>query len=251
MVVKQDLVPYVSATLARVPTGPISSFAKDLVDEIRALILTLPGDVERAVAVDIPPGSTNVAGSSLASAGLVYSETRAPRFAPESDLKDVVHHLVLVCRSNRAIALHTSDSAMGRRLAARFGSADHEQLGRLAPFVGANLNGAFLRGETRTVWMSGLHRRTVVKADSKILAGSDLRAALEPLGDQTYRFTAARGSVGVLGVPTRPAGEVVVGVSPQKSKIWAGPAKDWADFAAMMFTLLGVGRRKPGSARSS
>ncbi|MEZ5304083.1 MAG: hypothetical protein R3F11_26090 [Verrucomicrobiales bacterium] len=72
--------------------------------------------------------------------------------------------------------------------------------------------------------MSGIHRRTAVKADSKILSGIELQAALNPLDDQSYHFTAVR-AVTELGFGTKP-----VGLSQRRSNVWIGMTKDWADF---------------------
>ena len=64
-------------------------------------------------------------------------------------------------------------------------------LGALQPIGAGFINAAFVRGKAPT-WLSATHRRTTVKADSKVLSGIDLRDALNPVEDQSYYFTAAR-----------------------------------------------------------
>jgi hypothetical protein len=91
-----------------------------------------------------------------------------------------------------------------------------------------DLNAAFVQGPTRTLWLAGTHRRTTVKADSKILSGLDLRDALDPLDDQSYYFSAARSLV--LGMP--------VGVTPRRSSLWAGATREWQDFRETVEMLL-------------
>lgn len=240
MVVQADLVPYISATLARAPAAGLGAVLDKLVNEAATLIPTIETGPTRAVVETIQSAQTSVGSGTLHSAGLTYTEARAPRWAPNTALQDLTHQLVLVCRRSRSIAIITTDAAMGRRLGALFGDSDSPAFGKLARIPAAQLNGAFLGGETRTVWMSGLHRRTAYKADSKVLAGSDLRAAIEPLGDQTYRFTAARALVDGIASPNRDSDETIVGVNPLKSRIWAGPSKEWSDFASITWHLLGT-----------
>lgn len=241
MLTQQDLVPYVSAAVARAPSSGLSTLVDAIRADVAAIIPTSPGDaVQREVVEQLAAITNSVSNGSLQSAAVIYRETRTPRWAPDSDLDDVKHHLVVVCRRSRMIGIYSSDSGMGRRLGRLIGAADQPALGSLDAFEPSVLNGAFLSGEARTVWMSGLHRRTAYKADSKILSGTDLRAAFEPLGDQTYRFTAARGALADPDVPGRAGTEIVVGVSPRKSRIWAGPSKSWTDFVSVMWRLLGL-----------
>lgn len=240
MVVQADLVPYISAALARAPAAGLGEVLDNLVNEAANLIPAIATGPTRTVVERIQSAQTSVGHGSLYTAGLIYTEARAPRWAPNAALQDVAHQLVLVSRRSRSIAIVTTDAAMGRRLGALFGDSDSPAFGKLTRIPPAQLNGAFLGGETRTVWMSGLHRRTAYKADSKVLAGSDLRAAIEPLGDQTYRFTAARALVDGITSPRRDSDETVVGVNPLKSRIWAGPSKDWSDFASITWHLLGT-----------
>jgi len=71
-----------------------------------------------------------------------------------------------------------------------------------------------------------------VKADSKVLSGLDLRDALDPLGDQTYYFTAAR------SVPHAGTLQQAVGVTPRRSRVWLGPTRSWEEFHASTSKLL-------------
>ena len=50
----------------------------------------------------------------------------------------------------------------------------------------------------------------------------DLQYALDPLGDQSFFFTAARCKLSKDGNS--------VGVSPRKSSLWVGISKNWEDF---------------------
>ena len=100
----------------------------------------------------------------------------------------------------------------------------------LQPIEPGVLNAAFVSGPTRTVWLSAIHSPVTVKPDTKMLSGLNLRDALDPLGDQTYHFTAARSGVAELGFP--------VGVSPRGSKVWLGPTTRWSEFVSSSTALL-------------
>jgi hypothetical protein len=142
---------------------------------------------------------------------------------------DRVHQLVLMCRRNRLIAMYASDSRVRASLADKFGDPGATGgLGAIEPIATGELNAAFVQGPTRTLELAGTHRRTTVKADSKILSGLDLRDALDPLDDQSYYFSAARSLVG--GMP--------VGVTPRRSSLWAGATRVWQDFRESVEMLL-------------
>ncbi len=90
-----------------------------------------------------------------------------------------------------------------------------------------------MQGRARTLWLTGTHRRTLVKADNKVLSGIDLEYALDPLDDQTFYFSAARCMPEIGPGPARP-----VGVVPRSSRVWAGTSKSWDDCRSGITALL-------------
>ena len=63
----------------------------------------------------------------------------------------------------------------------------------LLPISRSTMAAAFLEnGQARTLWLSGVHRRSATKADAKILAGQDLDYSLDPFDDQSFYRSAAR-----------------------------------------------------------
>jgi hypothetical protein len=88
------------------------------------------------------------------------------------------------------------------------------------------MNKAFVETQVRTLWLSGTHRRTVIKADSKVLAGLELETSLDPLGDQSYYFSSVRSTMSL----TEGDKPRVVGTSPGGGRLWIGPTKSWDDF---------------------
>lgn len=161
----------------------------------------------------------------IATGFIHFEEWRVPNWTFDQGLTDVTHHLAVVCRRGKYVILCFSDGGIRAGAAAAVGKANLSGFSHLTLLPLGILNSAFVRGRARTLWLAGTHRRTTTKADSKVLSGADLRAALDPLGDQTYSFTAARSDL-VLGEMRQEK----VGVAPRNSSIWAGPSTGWPDF---------------------
>ena len=154
---------------------------------------------------------------------LHYTEERAPGwYGGGGEVRDTLNHLIVACQQNRQVAIYLSDSRKRSAAARQIKAGNGVGLGALKLLDPDLLNAAFVREKTRTIWLSGLHAPVEVKADSKILSGLDLQHALDPLGDQTYYFTAARSSMKAFKQP--------IGVSPRGSRIWAGTTSRWLDF---------------------
>ncbi len=96
------------------------------------------------------------------------------------------------------------------------------------------LNEAFTHGAARTLWLRGIHRRTASKPDSKILAGTDLEWALDPLGDQSFYFSAAR----CFGPIAEAKPSLSVGLAPRRSSVWTGGVPDWGAYSERVTDLL-------------
>lgn len=105
-------------------------------------------------------------------------------------------------------------------------------LGALQKIAPGLLNAAFVKGAARTLWLAGAHARTSIKADNKILSGVELQDALDPLGDQTYYFTAARCAVDF------DRAVVAIGTSPRGSRIWVGLSRSWDEFEKPVTAIL-------------
>lgn len=186
--------------------------------------------------------------ASLWVAWIHYTEQRPPRWytGDDNELLDIVNHLALFCRRDRYIAIHTSDSSVKRLVRRQLGGEEIHGLSGLQPIPRGVLNATYVEGPAKTLWLSGIHRSTSSKADSKILSGPNLRDALSPLGDQTYYFTAARS---VNSLPTLPASksEIAIGVAPDKSSIWTGPIRSWPEFRTRAYALLGILKQRDGA----
>ena len=245
-----ELKPYVSLILARIPDAHVEEgVAGAVLNDVKELLQL--GTAGRRVLVGmqdpqpvalpvIPPGADSI--SDPAEAGqmevgfLHYTEERRPGWYAGSAeaIVDRVNHLVVVCRYNRQFAICLSDPGRRDVILANVGDKDHPGLAALGTIDAGVMNKAFVSDhEARTLWLSGIHTPVKAKPDSKVLSGLDLRDALDPLGDQSYYFTAIRcGSAIAQG--KRP----MVGVVPRGSRVWTGTTNSWDDFIGTVGRLL-------------
>ena len=142
---------------------------------------------------------------------------------------DKVNHLAVVVTTENWVAIHTTENSRRDTIkrALRKG-----KLGPLELVRPGHLKAAFMKGPARTLWMRGTHRSTSYKADTKVLGGRDLAPALDPTGDQSYRYTAAR------CVPENENIGDVMGLAVDQSRLWIGPSADWVDFQTPMLATL-------------
>ncbi len=160
---------------------------------------------------------------------LYYREERQCSWTAQPGVADNLGHLVLVLRRKDVVAIHCSDPRMRDRILGEIKTDG--ALATILHITSAKLNKAFVTGtRPRTMWLVGIHRRTSTKADGKVLTGVDLRDALDPLEDQSYQFSSIRCSSDLAGVP--------IGVSPRRSRIWAGSSEDWPDFRRTVERIL-------------
>ncbi len=157
--------------------------------------------------------------------GFLHYELEKPTsWTSEDGIRDVENHLILVTRRKGTdyVAFYTSETSRRRQIRSRFDDLDYDGLGRVREIPPENLNAVFFGDEVRTLWMSGMHQRVSVKADSKVLSGTDLEYTLDPINDQTFYFSAAR---------SRHRGiDRSVGISPNKSRIWTHRSSSWDDY---------------------
>jgi hypothetical protein len=261
---KSDLRPYTSLVVARTMSDG-ELLVNQILEDIKQHVIQLGAERIVTESEEIPAGAMEL--GQFYVRFLHYIELRAPgwynwpqvlrdkdvkltevrdRGTAEEDFKveDVLNHLAIVCQRNQHVAIYLSDSRRRREVVRSLGKQGRPGLGPLEPISPGTLKAAFVRQyesmredsvvrdkyPVRTLWLSGIHAPALVKPDSKILAGRNLRHALDPLGDQTYCFTAARSFIHDL--------ELAVGVSPRGSRVWAGLSKEWTDFEERVVLLL-------------
>ena len=217
------LKPYRSLLLASVRARVhVTPLVNSILDDVETI-------VEDSTALNVSSRLNDSEHGRVHAGFLHYVEQRSPGWSAE-DVTDTLNQLVVVCRLRRLVALYVSDTRMRKALKSRFGDSTFSGLKVLKPVPRGRLNAAFVQGPTRTLWLSGTHRRTTVKADSKVLAGLNLRDSLDPMDDQSYYCSAARSVPSGINIP--------VGISPRRSVVWAGASRSWDEFVTGVGTLL-------------
>ena len=145
---------------------------------------------------------------------------------------DRQHHLSLVSAMASLYCLYLSDGALLERVAREVDGREAEPWKSVRQVPPGRLNALFIKGRTKTLWLRGVHARSTFKADQKVLSGLNLIDALDPLGDQSYTFTAARCQSDLAGR------KAAYGVAPLKSRAWFGQSKDWQAYRELVDSLL-------------
>lgn len=223
-----ELKPYKSLLLARIHASTnLKNIVDDLLDDLSEIV-SLRDDGSRKLVSE----GNEIAVGELAVGYLHYSEDAPTPWTTNPKVVDQINHLILVCRHNHHIAIYLSDTRWRSAIVNAFGKTGAKGLGALKKIEPGILNAAFIKGAARTLWLSGAHARTSIKADNKILSGIELQDALDPLGDQTYYFTAARCASDF------DKGIVAIGTSPRGSRIWVGSSRTWEEFVNPVVAIL-------------
>jgi len=226
------LSPFVSLTLARVSNVVVADQLTKCLNDIEAICVAEPkkGQSQPTSSFTRLP-ERRVSGMRLRA--MWYTRKTKPAWTSSDSIVDVEHHLVVVCARKNHLALHLSDPKLkGALRAALIGDADGTTpLTWLSPVARAVMSAAFLEdGKAKTLWLSGIHRRSAAKADAKILAGQDLDYSLDPFDDQSFYWSSARSRSTAL--------EITIGVSPRASRVWVGKARSLTDFASSVVVLV-------------
>jgi hypothetical protein len=215
-----ELKPYKSFLLGRIQGAkvPARGLVDALLNELSELLSLGDEDKRRLIS----RGDETKDGKLLVGY-LHYVEKQQAAWTLNPDVVDETNHLLLVFRMKHHVAIYLSDTRWRSAIVKHFGEKGSKGLGLLRKIEPGFLNAAFVRGPAKTLWLSGTHARTSIKADNKILSGIELQDALDPVGDQTYYFTAARCALEL--DPT----VLAVGTSPRGSRIWISTSRDWKE----------------------
>ena len=221
--------PYLSISLCRAKGGK-SPTPDGLIAAIRDVSKEIADkkdlDRPRFLTVDHAPAEKD----GTAFACVHYAEKRQPSWFIGEGLSDTLNQLVIVAKRGGLYAFAFTDNGLRTAVARKFGSTTGGALSEVERFSPTQINKAFVQTQVRTLWLSGTHRRTVIKADSKVLAGLELETSLDPLGDQSYYFSSIRSTV-----PLAEGGKpLVIGASPAGGRLWIGPTKSWDEFARLV-----------------
>lgn len=225
----EELRPYQAAIVAQVdPEAAVT--AEAVMKELKKILEIKVRDKGRKI---VASGEA----SNPDSAFVRYEDRRQVPWA-KTTILDKVNHLVVVLVKGNWVAIHCTESSRRDRITR---ALRRRELGPLMPARAGHLKAAFMKGHARTLWMRGTHRSTSYKADTKVLGGSDLAPALDPLGDQSYRYTAARCE------PKNDQIGDVMGLAVDQSRLWVGRSEDWFEFEAVMGAVLDTLEETAGS----
>ncbi len=214
----QELSPYSSHIIARRLTSMSNRKFLNEIDEVLMKALLVIGGtatqfraVTGNVKVDgrvvdhelLPPWQSH---PGLSHAACHYVEERPVTWL-SGQAVDRLHHLLIVTMAEDGLMLLTSTDTEHR--AALLFHLQHDFFDGWEGVSQALLVKAFVENfDMRTLWLAGVHRDTAIKPSSKILSGSNLGEAIDPMNDSSYLAGAVRSSQG--------------GVSLRNSSVWIG-----------------------------
>lgn len=150
----------------------------------------------------------------------------------ESRYRDTEHGLGIVVRRNNLIAAHCSAS-LRSTIQTWLDKAPRPPLERVTPGI---LQGAFLKGEAKGLWLRAAHTPTTSKPDSKNVAGRRLQDSLNPFEDGGFALTSARASIEASADLKAFTG--MVGTTPRQSVIWNKPTASFTEFVTLVTEVL-------------
>jgi hypothetical protein len=225
-----DLRPFKSVLVARISDGEETTARKILLKLRKVLDVKTNAKSRRVIAVGNESDPVEIS-------FVHYDERRAVAWSREL-VVDHINHLALVIRKDAWIAIHITETSRKRSVTKALRKGE---LGPLALAAPGQLKAAFVKGRARTLWLRGTHHSTDTKPDTKVMGGRDLETALDPLADQSYRYTAIRAE------PDNAAIGDVMGLAVDESRLWIAPSSDRADFEATISAVLKVLGESEGS----
>ena len=237
----RELEPYKSLILGEMKsTTTKSDLIENCLEDLRE-ILNLDTDSDSSVRTRDEIDDGQKTHKRVLEHGFVHYKLEKPvSWTSNRDITDVEHHLALITRRKGTdyVALYISENSRRRKVRNKFGILSYDGFGQLKEIPPERMNAVFFGDQVRTLWMSGMHRRVPVKADSKVLSGTDLEYTLDPMNDQTFYFSAARSR--------HPDINNSVGISPNKSRIWTQRSSDWTNYQVSVKKILDLLENKNG-----
>ena len=165
----------------------------------------------------------------------IYQRQLVPGWSViESRYTNTEHELGVVIRRNKLIAIHCNPP-LRSAIQTWLDRPPRPLLERVAPAV---LNGAFLAGETKGLWLRGAQTPSTSKPDSKTVAGRRLQDSLSPFEDGGYALASARASIEAS--EDRQAFTGTVGTTPRQSVVWNKPTSSFGEFATLVTEVLAL-----------
>ena len=165
--------------------------------------------------------------------GYVYVRAQPPSWVTaDAGYVDVKHEVFVAMRQDRLVAIHCEGSV--RDILQRWITREPPPpFRRISSGV---LQGAFLRGEAKGLWLRGTHARRVTRPDNKTISGMRLQDALTVFEDSSYAMSSAR--VALPDGNTQTALSGIVGTTPRRALVWNRATTSFADFADLVLDVL-------------
>lgn len=163
-----------------------------------------------------------------------YAETKKANWTIKTTIEDTINHILIVYKFHNYLAIYHSDNGQKNTIYKLIfrSPLDHE-FRKLKLIRKEVLNTAFLNGvKIKNLWLNNIDKSSEIKADSKMLSGSNLGSALDPIGDQTYSFSAIK--------VEHP--DFSIGVNSSYSKIWIKKFSNGVEYFDMLKSLLDLVR---------
>jgi hypothetical protein len=233
--------PYVSVAVVRYTGHPENDILSLAMKQLRERRLRAGRGTQVRVVAEVAPRVLNAheITRDLESAGFVVEVSRTPAWA-NGDLtyREVSYGLIIAMRRGNLVAIH-GDSTMMETLQSWLSSDPPPAFSRLSPNL---INAVFLGDDAKglTFWLRAVHHRTSTKPDAKVLAGSKLQDALDPLADSSYALGSAVVSPD-LGLAVGLTFKNIVkriGTTQRKSTFWLGRVPSFAIFQTVVTEIL-------------
>lgn len=164
---------------------------------------------------------------------LIHRIDGSPSWAvPGSLLVDVRHTLSIAIRRGRILAVF-SDQAMRGSINKWLYRDPRPPLSMVSENI---LQAAFLRGETKGLWLQGTQTRSPTRPDSKYITGVNVEETLNPLTDSSFALSAAR-----TALPDDAGLDALlgnVGTVPRKALVWNRPTQTMSEFMSATTEML-------------
>ncbi len=150
---------------------------------------------------------------------IFYKEVTSPAWDVGSMFKDVTHQFAWIVVRGKRAALIASDSSMRESIQTALTSA--------AVITRDETFAAFVGSKARAVWLNGTHSQTSVKPESKVLMGTSLEEALDPLGDHSFHMSALRSQPAIPDLRSK-----TLGVALSSGRVWSVRAQSLVDLVS-------------------
>ncbi len=165
----------------------------------------------------------------LQTQALIYREKGPPSWLSGVGVEDALHKLIVISVRGKLATLSCSDGAMRDRIVKNSNVTRRISREAVASFVGE---------EAKALWLNGIHTPTAAKADTKAITGPSLASSIDPIGDQSYYYSAARTLPSIPGLVAPSGAELLVGAAPGGGRVWLRRAESLDDYRGLISAVL-------------